>query len=115
MYKVENRAALDDLVGRRRPAALPAPVAAATPEPGSGALTGLVEAGRQMAAAAQAMSLAAQPQPKPRQLEAAVQRDKGGRMEKITIRAQFGPALDAVVQRDANGKLEKLLITVGQP
>lgn len=90
-------------------------------------VAGLTEASRQMTAAAQKMASAAQaPQPmpqviqlppadKPQQLEAAVQRDKSGKLEKITIRAQDRlPHIEALVQRGADGKLDKLIITVGQ-
>lgn len=79
--KVETRGALDELAGRRRPQ----PVPAAKPEPAADPFAGLADATRQLVDAAQLLASAAQAPVKPKKLEAIVQRDKAGKMEKVII------------------------------
>lgn len=81
MLKVQSRAALDELAGRRKPA----PAAVPKPDLSADAVAGLVRAGEQMVAAAQLLVDAAHAPVKPKKLEAIVQRDKAGKMEKVII------------------------------
>lgn len=80
MLKASSRAALDEISGKRHTAP-----AAPKSDPSAYLLTGLADATRQMVEAAQLLASAVQAPAKPKKLEAIVQRDKAGKMEKVII------------------------------
>lgn len=80
MLKASSRAALEEISGKRRAAP-----AAPKSDPSADVLAGLAAATRQMLEAAQLLASAAQAPAKPKKLEAIVQRDKSGKMEKVII------------------------------